>query len=67
MVGAPVAAGRVTGIDAADAGAVPGVVRILTAADMPRLGKLQVPACVLKPPMQDDSNTYSSSTWKERP
>jgi xanthine dehydrogenase YagR molybdenum-binding subunit len=53
-VGAPVAAGRVTGIDAAEALAVPGVVRVLTAADMPRFGKLETPACVLKPPMQDD-------------
>ena len=53
-VGAPVAAGRVTGIDAAQALAVSGVVRILTAADMPRFGKLQMPACVLKPPMQGD-------------
>jgi xanthine dehydrogenase YagR molybdenum-binding subunit len=53
-VGAPVAAGRVTGIDAARALAVPGVVRILTAADMPRLGKIAMPACVLKLPMQGD-------------
>jgi xanthine dehydrogenase YagR molybdenum-binding subunit len=53
-VGAPVAAGRVTGIDAARALAVPGVVRVLTAADMPRIGKLAMPACVLKPPMQGD-------------
>jgi xanthine dehydrogenase YagR molybdenum-binding subunit len=53
-VGAPIASGRVTGIDSARALAVPGVARVLTAADMPRLGKLAMPACVLKLPMQGD-------------
>jgi xanthine dehydrogenase YagR molybdenum-binding subunit len=39
MVGSPLAAGRVTAIDAAAALAVPGVARVFTHADMPALGK----------------------------
>jgi xanthine dehydrogenase YagR molybdenum-binding subunit len=50
----PIAAGRITGIDTAEASAVPGVARVLTAKEMPRLGKLAAPAAVSKPPMQSD-------------
>lgn len=53
-VGAPVSFGRVLAIDVTRAGAVPGVVRILLAADMPRFGKVSAPAAVLKLPMQGD-------------
>jgi xanthine dehydrogenase YagR molybdenum-binding subunit len=53
-VGTPVAHGKVTKIDTEQAAAVPGVVRVLTAADMPRFGKVAPPASVLKLPMQDD-------------
>jgi xanthine dehydrogenase YagR molybdenum-binding subunit len=53
-VGTPIAHGKVTKIDIEQAVAVPGVVRVLTAADMPRFGKVAPPASVLKLPMQDD-------------
>lgn len=53
-VGAPVAHGRILAIDMARARQVPGVVRILLAADMPRFGQVRPPAAVLKLPMQDD-------------
>jgi len=54
IVGAPVAAGRLVKVDAAAALALPGVVRVLTAADLPRFGKVTPPASVLALPLQDD-------------
>ncbi|MEX3958816.1 xanthine dehydrogenase family protein molybdopterin-binding subunit [Trinickia sp. EG282A] len=54
IVGAPIAAGRVAGIDVDAALAVPGVVRVLTAKDMPRFGEIGPPAAVLSMPMQHD-------------
>ena len=54
IVGAPVAAGRVTSIDASRAAAVAGLVRVLTHADAPRLGKLQAPAAITHFPLQSD-------------
>ncbi len=53
-VGAPVAHGRILAIDTARARQVPGVARVLLAADMPRFGQVRPPAAVLKLPMQDD-------------
>lgn len=52
MVGAPVAAGTVTAIDTARAAAVPGVVRVLTHHDMPRLPKLTQPVSITHMPLQ---------------
>ena len=43
LVTAPVPAGRVTAVDAAAALAEHGVVRVLTHADMPRLGSSDAP------------------------
>ena len=55
IVGAPVAAGRITAIDATKALALPGVVRVLTRADMPKFGKGQTPVQAVKNhPMQSD-------------
>ncbi|HEX7388471.1 MAG TPA: xanthine dehydrogenase family protein molybdopterin-binding subunit [Acidiphilium sp.] len=53
-VGASVAHGRVAAIDLAAAMNAPGVVRVLTAGDMPALGKIAPPAAVLELPMQGD-------------
>jgi xanthine dehydrogenase YagR molybdenum-binding subunit len=54
LVGAPVAAGRVTAIRIEAALAHAGVVRVLTRADMPKLGKVEFPAAVVNLPMQGD-------------
>jgi xanthine dehydrogenase YagR molybdenum-binding subunit len=54
LVGAPAASGRLTGIDASAALALPGVVRVLTAKDMPRLGPVALPAAVVSLPLQED-------------
>ena len=59
-VAATVPAGRVTGIDAGAALAAPGVVRVLVAADMPRvhadLGNISVPPLATRfIPMQTDA------------
>jgi xanthine dehydrogenase YagR molybdenum-binding subunit len=58
LVGATVAAGRVTAIDTSTALKIPGVVRVLTRVDMPRFGKLSLPAAVTRLPMQDDTIEY---------
>lgn len=55
FVGSPVAAGRVDDVDAAGALALPGVVGVLTHADLPRLGEIGPPAAVLRLPMQSDA------------
>ena len=54
IVGAPVAAGRVLSIDSTAALAHPGVVRVLTRADMPKFGTVASPAAVLNLPLQTD-------------
>ncbi|MET0658127.1 MAG: xanthine dehydrogenase family protein molybdopterin-binding subunit [Steroidobacteraceae bacterium] len=54
LVGAPVAAGRVTAVHKDAALAHPGVVRVLTRADMPQFGKIAPPAAVLHLPLQTD-------------
>ncbi len=54
IVGAPVAAGRVLSIDSTAALAHPGVVRVLTRADMPKFGAVAPPAAVLNLPLQTD-------------
>jgi xanthine dehydrogenase YagR molybdenum-binding subunit len=54
VVGAPIAAGRLIAVDATAALKTDGVVRVLTAHDMPRFGKVGMPAAVLALPLQDD-------------
>jgi xanthine dehydrogenase YagR molybdenum-binding subunit len=54
LVGSPVAAGRIRGIDAAAALRIPGVVRVLTRADMPKFGEVTLPAAINRLPMQTD-------------
>ena len=54
IVGSPVAAGRVTAIDAARAGAVAGVVRVLTHVDAPKLPRLEMPVAITHVPLQSD-------------
>ena len=54
MVGSPAAAGRVTKIDAARAIAVPGVVHVMTHANVPKLGALEMPAAITHLPLQSD-------------
>ena len=44
LVGAPVAAGRLRGVDAAAALVLPGVTAVLTAADLPRFPELPPPS-----------------------
>ncbi|MGF6612734.1 xanthine dehydrogenase YagR molybdenum-binding subunit [Paraburkholderia sp. WSM4175] len=58
LVGAPVASGRLIDVDATAALALPGVVRVLTAHDMPRFGAVQPPAAVLALPLQNDAIRY---------
>ena len=54
LVGAPVAAGTLRGVDAAAARALPGVTAVLTAADLPDFPELRPPAAVLSLPFTDD-------------
>jgi xanthine dehydrogenase YagR molybdenum-binding subunit len=54
LVGSPVAAGRLRAVEAEAARALPGVVRVLTAEDLPRFGKLEGPIRVAHLPLQDD-------------
>jgi len=58
LVTSPYAAGRVRSVDAADALALPGVVRVLTHTDMPRFWKVGLPAAITRLPMQSDSIEY---------
>ncbi|MBV8535324.1 MAG: xanthine dehydrogenase family protein molybdopterin-binding subunit [Alphaproteobacteria bacterium] len=51
MVGSPIPAGQVIAVDTAQAAAVPGVARILTHEDMPKLGKLSEPAAITYIPL----------------
>jgi xanthine dehydrogenase YagR molybdenum-binding subunit len=54
LVGAPVPAGRIRGIDSAAALREPGVVRVLAHADMPKFGKTELPCAIERLPMQSD-------------
>ena len=58
LFGAPVAAGRLRGVDAAAALALPGVTAVLTAADLPRFPGLPPPAAVRRLPFSDDRIRY---------
>lgn len=54
LVGAPVARGVLTRVDADAALAVPGVERVLTWHDLPAFGAVDPPAVLSSPPMQGD-------------
>ncbi len=54
LVGAPVASGRLLGVETGAALAVPGVSSVLTADDLPTFGELSPPAAVLTMPFSDD-------------
>ena len=58
LVGAPVAAGRLRGVDAAAALVLPGVTAVLTAADLPRFPELPPPSAVRVMPFSDDRIRY---------
>ncbi len=58
LVGAPVAAGRLRGIDPVAALDLPGVVTVLTAADLPNFPELSEPAGVTRMPFTDDDIRY---------
>jgi xanthine dehydrogenase YagR molybdenum-binding subunit len=58
LVGAPVAAGRLRGLDAAAARALPGVVAVLTAEDLPDFPELSLPSAVRSMPLTDDRIRY---------
>ncbi|MBA3907503.1 MAG: xanthine dehydrogenase family protein molybdopterin-binding subunit [Pseudonocardiales bacterium] len=54
LVGAPVAAGRLRGVDAGPARNMPGVVAVLTAVDLPEFPTLSAPSAVTVMPFADD-------------
>jgi xanthine dehydrogenase YagR molybdenum-binding subunit len=58
LVGAPVAAGRLRGVDADAARALPGVAAVLTAADLPDFPELSAPAAVQVMPFTSDEIRY---------
>src|SRR6185312_50772 len=58
LVGAPVAAGRLRGVDTAAALVLPGVTAVLTAADLPRFPELPPPSAVRVMPFSDDRIWY---------
>ncbi len=58
LVGAPVAAGRLRGVDAAAALVLPGVTAVLTAADLPAFPELPPPSAVRTMPFSDDQIRY---------
>ena len=58
LVGAPVAAGRLRGVDAAAALVLPGVTAVLTAADLPAFPELPPPSAVRVMPFSDDRIRY---------
>jgi xanthine dehydrogenase YagR molybdenum-binding subunit len=58
LVGAPVAAGRLRGVDAAAALVLSGVTAVLTAADLPAFPELPPPAAVRAMPLSDDRIRY---------
>jgi len=58
LVGAPVAAGRLRGVDAAAALSLPGVTAVLTAADLPDFPELPAPSAIRVMPFSDDQIRY---------
>ena len=58
LVGAPVAAGRLRGVEVAAALVLPGVTAVLTAADLPAFPELPSPAAVRLMPFSDDRIRY---------
>jgi len=58
LVGATVAAGTLTRLDPAPALAVPGVIAVLTAQDMPRFGEMPPVAALLHLPLQGAEVSY---------
>lgn len=58
LVGAPVAAGRLRGVDADAARALPGVAAVLTATDLPGFPELSAPSAVTVMPFTDDRIRY---------
>ena len=54
LVGAPVAAGRLRGVNTEAARVLPGVTAVLTAADLPRFPELSAPSAVRVMPFSDD-------------
>ncbi len=58
LVGAPVAAGRLRGVDTAAARDQPGVTAVLTGADLPVFPELPPPAAVRVLPFADDRIRY---------
>jgi len=58
LVGAPVAAGRLRGVDGSAARALPGVTAVLTAADLPAFPELPPPSAVHVMPFADDRIRY---------
>jgi xanthine dehydrogenase YagR molybdenum-binding subunit len=62
LVTSPVAAGRIRALNAAAALALHGVVRVLTRHDMPKFGKVDLPAAITRLPMQSDTVEYEGET-----
>lgn len=62
LVGSPVAAGRLQSVDSQRALEVPGVVRVITRADMPPLGKLEAPAAVTHMPLTTNEILWEGQT-----
>jgi xanthine dehydrogenase YagR molybdenum-binding subunit len=58
LVGAPIASGRLVRVEAAAALALPGVIRVITRADLPPLGAVTPPAAVTHLPLQGDEIRY---------
>ena len=58
LVGAPVAAGRLRGVDTAAATALPGVVTVLTASDLPDFPELSPPSAVTQMPFTGNEIHY---------
>ncbi len=58
LVGAPVAAGRLRGVDVTAARVLPGVTAVLTAADLPDFPELAAPSAVRVMPFSDDRIRY---------
>jgi len=53
FVTSPAASGQLVSVETNEADALPGVVCILTADDMPRFGDVPIPLIASRPPMQD--------------
>ena len=58
LVGAPVAAGRLRGVDTSAALTLSGVTHVLTAADLPEFPELPPPSAVRVMPFSDDRIRY---------